>query len=95
MTELEKPNSAWAYAWDRFFDTVDVIVAKITSGKFIATVLVVYTYCKAIETASLLVQAGKISSETYIAIIAGMGALASTVVKDYFSRNDKNGGSNV
>lgn len=92
MTELEKPNSPWAYAWDRFFDTVDVIVAKVTSGKFIATILVIWTYCAVINTCCKLVEIKVISAETFLALVAGIAGLATMLCKDYFNRDM--GGSN-
>lgn len=87
MTELEKPNSPWAYAWDRFFDTVDVIVSKVTSGRFIATMLLVWTYCRAVDTANVLVREKLLSVETYLVLMGGVGALVTMIVKDYFAKN--------
>ena len=87
MTEIDKPNSAWAYAWDRFFDTIDVIVSKVTSGRFIATMLLVWTYCAAVNTANILVKDKLLNVETYLVLMGSVGALVTMIVKDYFNKN--------
>jgi Fe2+ transport system protein B len=87
MTEIEKPNSPWAYAWDRFFDTVDVIVAKVTSGRFISTMLLVWTYCSCVQTANILVKEKILDVTTYLVLMGGVGALVTMIVKDYFAKN--------
>lgn len=96
MTEIEKPKNAWAYAWDRFFDTVDVIVAKVTSGKFVATMLLVWTYCSCVNTANELVKSKLLEMPTYLVLMGAVGSLVTMIVKDYFAKNsdDKTGGSN-
>lgn len=88
----KKELTGFMYCFDRVFDTVETIFAKVTSGKFIATVLVVFTYCNCIMVAGRLVEASKINTETYIALMAGIGALAATIVKDYFNKEDKTTG---
>ena len=95
MTDIEKPNSPWAYAWDRFFDTVDTIIGKVTSGRFIATMLLVWTYCSCVLTANELVKAKVLDVTTYLVLMGAVGSLVTMIVKDYFARNgdDKNGGT--
>jgi len=96
MTDIEKPNSPWAYAWDRLFDTVDVIISKVTSGRFIATMLLVWTYCSCVHTANDLVKQKILDVTTYLVLMGGVGALVTMIVKDYFAKNveDKKGDNN-
>lgn len=95
MTDGKNPTNTLEYVLDRVFDTFDVVIAKFTSGKFVATVLIVWTYCHVINTASSLVEGGKIGTETYIALISGLAATAALVVKDYFAKDEKKGEQNA
>jgi hypothetical protein len=87
MTEIEKPNSPLAYAWDRLFDTIDVVIAKVTSGKFIATMLLVWTYCSCVMTANQLVKDKILDVTTYLVLMGAVGSLVTMIVKDYFAKN--------
>jgi hypothetical protein len=91
MTEIQKPNNGWAYAWDRLFDSIDVIVSKLTSGKFIATMLLVWTYCNCVITANGLVKDKVLAVETYLVLMGAVGALVTMIVKDYFAKEKKEG----
>lgn len=75
---------------DRILDTVDTIVAKITSGRFIATVMVVWTYCYIVATCCHLVEMKVISAETFLAVMAGIAGLVTMIVKDYFNKETIN-----
>ena len=99
MTEeiqKDKNNSQALLFIDRIMDTVDVIIAKVTSGRFIATMLLVWTYCSSIQVANQLVKDKVLSVETYLVLMGAVGALVTMIVKDYFNKNgeDKNGGTN-
>lgn len=99
MLDEPKPIPSWGAGFaiivDRFLDTFDVIVSKITSGKFIATVLTVWTYCKTIETCCKLVENKIIEPATFLAVMAGVAGLVTMIVKDYFGKDEnKQGGSN-
>jgi hypothetical protein len=79
---------------DRIFDSLDGFGTKILSGRFLATVLLVWTYCWVIVTCCRLVEGSKISPETFLAVMAGVGGLVTMIVKDYFSKDEnKTGGT--
>lgn len=94
MTDGTNPTTTLEYIWDRVFDTIDVIIAKLTSGKFLATLLVIWTYCTAIGTCGRLVESKVITAETYLAVMGGVAGLVTMLVKDYFNKDvkgDQNG----
>lgn len=68
------------------------VLDKILSGRFMVAVFVIFTYCSAIHEVNTLVGSGKISVETYIAVLGAFGALATYIVKAYFdsSHDTKN-----
>jgi len=76
-------------AWDRFWDSIDMIVSKVTSGKFLATALVVWTYCHVVKTCCHLVEIKTISAETFLAVMAGIAGLVTMIVKDYFNKENQ------
>lgn len=101
MTEdiqKDKGNSQGLLFIDRIMDTIDSIISKITSGRFIATLLVVWTYCKMVETCGKLVEIKVLSAEAYIAVMAGIAGLVTMMVKDLFlsgnTKDKQNSGGN-
>ena len=101
MSEEEKNKEypSWIQFVDRVFDSFDGLLTRITSGRFIATILVVWTYCKMVETCSKLVEMKVLSAETYLATLAGVAALVTMMVKDLFAagnaKDKQNGISEV
>ena len=94
MTDGLSPTNTFEYIWDRVFDTIDVIVGKITSGKFIATMLLVWTYCSCVQTANELVKQKTLDVTTYLVLMGAVGSLVTMIVKDYFNKisDDKSEG---
>ena len=93
----DEKQSAWGIVFDRLLDSVDVIVTRITSGRFIITVLVVYTYCKAVDMTCVLVKDKVVSVETFLAVLGGILGLTTMMVKDLFqsgNMKDKQGEDN-
>lgn len=86
--DLKDNNGFWVLVWDRLLDSIDVIVAKLTSGKFIATLLTVWTYCMAVFTCCDLVKQKLIEPATFLAVMAGVSGLVTMIVKDYFAKVD-------
>lgn len=105
MTEEIQNNKALKDNWfilsvDRIFDTFDSLLSRVTSGRFIATLLMVWTYCKMVSFACHLVELKILSSEVFLAVLAGVAGLVTMVVKDLFASGNakdkqQNGGSNV
>lgn len=83
--ELKKDNGFWVLVWDRLLDTMDALLTRVTSGRFIATLLVVWTYCKMVDFCCHLVELKILSAETFLAVIAGVAALVTMMVKDLFA----------
>ena len=73
------------------------IVEKVTSARWLTTLLVVGTYCGIILLCLVLAMKDKLSVEAFLGVFAGFSGLASLVVKSYFDRrqDEKNiNGSN-
>lgn len=90
MTEQIQNNKDLKDNWviltiDRFLDTLDALLTRVTSGRFIATLLVVWTYCKMVDFCCHLVELKILSAETFLAVIAGVAALVTMMVKDLFA----------
>lgn len=102
MTEeiqKNKDNSQFVLFIDRIMDTFDSLLTRVTSGRFIATLLVVWTYCRMVDFCCRLVELKILSAETFLAVIAGVAALVTMMVKDLFAsgnakdKQEQNGGS--
>lgn len=71
---------------DRVMDSLDGLGTKILSGRFLATVLLVWTYCQIVLTCCHLVEVKVIQAETFLAVLAGIATLVTMIVKDYFNK---------
>lgn len=67
----------------------DKIIEKLTSGRFIATVSVMLTYCAVVAGSVFLVVIGKISVEVFLGIFSGFSGLAGLIINSYFERKDR------
>lgn len=88
--EIIKEENAIGFV-DRIMDSLDGFGTKILSGRFLATLLLVWTYCKVVDTCCKLVEVKAISAETFLAVLAGIAGLVTMIVKDYFNRENKTG----
>lgn len=90
MTDEIQTNKALADNWfiltiDRLMDSFDALLTRVTSGRFISTLLMVWTYCKMVDFCCHLVEVKILSAETFLATIAGVAALVTMMVKDLFA----------
>lgn len=82
-------NGFWVLVWDRLLDSIDVIVGKLTSGSFIATVGLVATYCWIGKHLISAIPPEKITTDFVFGFIAGFSSSVMFVLKAYFDRGDK------
>lgn len=68
--------------WSRLID-------KITSARFIVTISLVHTYCYIMWECVNLFKNKLISSETFLALLAGFSSAVILVIKSYFDRTDR------
>lgn len=94
--ELKSGNGFWVLVWDRLLDSIDVIVAKFTSGSFIATLALVATYCWIGKHLVASIQPEKITTDFVFGFIGGFSSSVMFVLKSYFDtsekRQEQNGG---
>ena len=83
--QKDKDNSKFILFIDRIMDTFDSLLTRVTSGRFIATLLMVWTYCEMVKLACRLVELKILSSEVFLAVLAGVAGLVTMVVKDLFA----------
>lgn len=86
----ELKDQVWLLCVDRLLDSVDTVIAKVTSGSFISTIALVGTYCWTVAHMVKTIPPEKISSEFLLGFVGG--GFASTVMfvlKAYFDRGDK------
>lgn len=103
MTDEIQKNKALKDNWfllsvDRTLDTLDALLTRMTSGRFIATLLVVWTYCRMVEVCGKLVALKILSAETFLAVLAGVAGLVTMMVKDLFASGnakDNKGGEKI
>lgn len=86
---LKQGNGFWVLVWDRLLDSIDVIVAKITSGSFIATLALVVTYCWIGKHLVKAIPPEKITTDFVFGFISGFSSSVMFVLKAYFDRGDK------
>lgn len=73
------------------------IFDKILSGRFIATIAIVYTYCNIVNTAVftyvMALKSDPSKMEAFaVGLIMGFAGTATLVIKSYFDRNDRQQG---
>ena len=59
---------------------------KLSSGKFLATVLIISTYCIVIVGCGMAVFAGKMDAPVFLGVFTGFSTLAGTIVTGYFNK---------
>ena len=66
---------------------------KLSSGRFFSTVMVITTYCVVIIGSTAVTVLGKMSIETFMALLTGFSGLAILIAKSYFDvdRKKENG----
>jgi hypothetical protein len=83
--------------FSRWTDIISKIMAQITSGRWIITVVASYCLIKLTDTLCQLIADGKITLEaaTYVAIIMAVLNTIGTIVMYYFNKNrDTQNGEN-
>lgn len=68
---------------------IERILAKLTSGRFILTVLFGGTYCGVILAGIWLTCKGKIGIDVFLGIFSGFSAMAAMIVESYFRKERK------
>ena len=68
---------------------INKVLDKILSGRFIATVLLVGTYCQIASRLVNSIPADKISADFVMGFMAGFAAAVILVLKSYFDRTDR------
>lgn len=74
---------------DRWLDTVDLMVSKLFSGRFIAVVLDTIVFPGCVILCGYLTHTGKIEPETFIAVLGGYALLVKETRLKYFDRSDR------
>ena len=71
------------------------ILKKLSSGQWLMTIMVIFTYCIVIVSSVILAILGRLQTETFLALFAGFAGLALYIAKSYFERDRKqeNGGN--
>ena len=87
----KKMDAQWLLFIDRILDTVDSVVAKITSGSFISTLALVVTYCWVAKHLVSSIPHEKITTDFVFGFIAGFSSSVMFVLKAYFDKSEKNG----
>lgn len=67
-------------------------IYKITSARFITTLIIMGTYCFIMREALDLYAAGEISKDFFFGLFTGFSAIAGSVVTFYFTRPDRKNG---
>lgn len=84
---------------DRFMDSFDVIVAKMTSGKFLAITFDTVGYTAGVVITGVLAYKKIIDPAVFIAVLGTYALLVKETRISYFGMNkdkqEQNGGSNV
>ena len=62
---------------------------KLSSGKFLVTVLIVSTYCFVMLGCCVLVVTKFIDAPTFLGLFAGFSTLAGTIVTGYFNKKEQ------
>ena len=74
---------------DRWLDTVDTIVGKVLSGRFIAVTLDTIVFPGCVILCGYLTHTGKVEAETFIAVLGGYALLVKETRLKYFDRTDR------
>lgn len=62
---------------------------KLTSGRFLATVFVIGTYCLSTILCIFLVMNDKLSIEAFLGIFTGFSGLAGMIIQGYFHKKEE------
>lgn len=84
MTIEEYKKGKWAGIFDRFMDSWDVIVAKLTSGKFLAVTFDTIGYFAGVVICGYLTIKGKVDESVFIAVLGSYGLLVQKTRESYF-----------
>lgn len=92
MTEEDKQKKAehetfWTLIWDRFLDSFDVIVAKITSGRFLAITVDTFGYSAGVVLCGVLAYKQLIEPATFISVLSTYALLVQKTRENYFGMN--------
>ena len=66
------------------------IIYKITSARFLVTLIIMGTYCWIMREALDFYAAGKVSKDFFFGLFAGFSALVGSIVTFYFTRKRNN-----
>lgn len=71
---------------NKLFGLVERIVTKLTSGKFLCLVGIIFTYCFIINKCLGLFSEGKIEKDIILMMLTGLVSSASTIITFYYSK---------
>lgn len=77
-------DEQWAKCWDRLLDSLDVIVAKITSGRFLAITFDTIGYTAGVVICGLLAYKEIIEPAVFISVLGAYGLLVQKTRENYF-----------
>jgi hypothetical protein len=69
--------------------TLHRLLDKLMSGRFIATVFIIGTYCLFIYKLVYLLEQKVISNDLFMGIFSGFASLATAIIVFYFTRTDR------
>jgi len=70
-------------------DAKEAITKKLTSGRYMTTMMLTVTYCATICGSVYLVIIDKLTVETFLGLFAAFSTLAGTVIRSYYERQDR------
>ena len=75
-------------------ETLDRIISKVTSARFIVTLMVVATYCFMVHKTLGMYAAKQVSKDFFFGMFSGFSAIVGSIVTFYFTRPDRKNGDN-
>ncbi len=81
----DKKQAMLANCWDRFFDFLEVIVVKITSGRFLAITVDTFGYMAGVVICGFLAYKKYIEPETFVAVLSTYALLVQKTRENYFA----------
>ena len=91
IIDQKKKEDIRILVWDRLLESVDIIVAKLTSGKFLAVTLDTVGYTGGVIITGFLAYKKMIEPETFIAVLGTYSLLVQKTRENYFWMKNGNG----
>ena len=70
------------------------LIYKITSARFVTTLIIMCTYCWIMKETLNFYSDGKVSKDFFFGLFAGFSAIAGSIVTFYFTRPHKKDNGN-